>query len=1644
MSLHVFHCVVTLLSLMTLSACDGDTTSDRSDRSDAFMRLDMMTADQAPPEEDMGGSDQVEVDMTQEDLIPLSPQVDGPCGPHYRFLLPSGEEQSAFRGRVFSLEQTATCHPTRGLATEGALIELTSEQSGRYMLRVEHSAPVALEVADSCGAEREVVECALSAQGQIGALLELELSAERPIYLTLSRLIRAQRALEDFIIQLWPIISEPLQPRVARAVLGDAERGSGEVAQARLAVSVISAGLAQRLKEVELTLIDEGGTERTLPRIARQELSRLRVQGESFELVVSGLVSVSPAVHSVRVTLIDEEGGESAPLVAEVEVPERLYAGTPCDELGLAVCEAPLECATTIAGDTSSARVCQLMYTPELRHAEVALDLDEVKLGVVLSGVHQGLTEGSTLELLITLNRSDEEATPRVLRLEVTPELLPEGEFLIRETYSFFDDLFDLYGVYDHLISLQVRDQRGRESESIVVPLFSTQRCDIESLVQACGEPSPCLSLACTLACTPDEDEPSNNRRSSATLIDERALNSFERTICGGDHDYYQVTLYDQETLTLSMTGFDARSVTMVIELYDERGAMVASSLNGPLAWTHPQEGQSAQYFVKIKTYQALIVTRYVLYAERSSTANVGGCPLDWETEEVFVGTPISSDNSTSTITPESAGRCGGGGPVDVYLFTAPREGSYLITANSQATGVDLLMYAKRDCNGSSASDELACNDDTNGIQTSAFTLTLSQGERVYLFVDSFNGDHPGSYTLEVTGGQPMVVCMSDDRLEPNNSHQEATSWTEAAQINSSEPLKLCGDTDVYEVIVQPGETIAASVRVIQGNIRRELRFTLLDQALTPVSPLYLVRSRRTLNISNTASVPRTYYLQVVEETDQEATYELSFTAVLGSCLDDLEPNHLLNEMTNWPSPELGVHTESLSTCVGDSDLFTFELAPYHRLSVEVTFDEVADLEADLYSADGLLVSSSRSSTAVERVTYTNESSEVASLILDVYPYIPVESASYDITVTLEDLTPEFQTCLDEDRYEPNNTIDDAIPAALTRLIQPSETHTLCAQAEDYYQVQLLPREVITVQVSAVLGGELPIVDLVNEAGFSIADVSWDVSGARLITLVNSADSPEVAYLKLSTDGMEQVHYQLKIDRHSIDTCEDDDLEPNDRPVDATPSFESRAINPLEPLVACAGESDYYLITLQSGEGLSAVARFNPALVNLDLLVTRDGDRYQSSHSFTNSEEDVTHVNDTNAPIDVLIEVNVVNLHSGAVSSPYSLTFSFTGDDCSDAFEPNDTPNLISNVTRRDADNLSGQALKSCINDVDLYPIEVNAGESLSVIVTPSLYRARFDVSLYLNPYGAPIEDTSRDTRTYFSGPRVLQYTNNEADAQVVYVRVVNDETFNIIEPNYADYELELLFSNDPLCISDQYAEYNSSEHPAPSEVTAQLSSTEQLSACGNNNADFFEVLIPARSALRVTYQTLERLHAEWDYWLWLSDSTSHVRPDFDHFGNLIYHENLSDQDQVLTLEVYNPPAVRLLYSLDIDNGRPLCARDAYELNNSNSANGLNAATPHAQSAYIRSDELLTLCVNDVDYYQILLEPGETLQSSLTESDGVLLSLQRGADTTIEEYVSEVTYLNTSNQRETLYVIVAADDYTEEMTYRLDNIISGP
>jgi Clostripain family len=120
-----------------------------------------------------------------------------------------------------------------------------------------------------------------------------------------------------------------------------------------------------------------------------------------------------------------------------------------------------------------------------------------------------------------------------------------------------------------------------------------------------------------------------------------------------------------------------------------------------------------------------------------------------------------SLTGSTSSVSNDGEGTCGGAGPDRVYTFSIAER----MRASFKMTGYDTVLYVRKKCG--EFGSQLGCSDDGSG--TAAELSVILEPGTYYLFADSAGGSG-GNYTLDYEfrpdpcGGDPcpgLPVCMA-------------------------------------------------------------------------------------------------------------------------------------------------------------------------------------------------------------------------------------------------------------------------------------------------------------------------------------------------------------------------------------------------------------------------------------------------------------------------------------------------------------------------------------------------------------------------------------------------------------------------------------------------------------------------------------------------------------------------------------------------------------------------------------------------------------------------------------------------------------------------------------------------------------------
>jgi len=132
----------------------------------------------------------------------------------------------------------------------------------------------------------------------------------------------------------------------------------------------------------------------------------------------------------------------------------------------------------------------------------------------------------------------------------------------------------------------------------------------------------------------------------------------------------------------------------------------------------------------------------------------VAACPEAWGAVDMNAnaqGNAFVYSGTNAEAVNHGSGSCGGGGPNTAHRFAAPAAGRYTATISGIQEGDDTLLFARSYCGFVSTANELACNDDIEqGNLASEVTVELAEGAEAFFFVDGYNGEFAGAYTLTI------------------------------------------------------------------------------------------------------------------------------------------------------------------------------------------------------------------------------------------------------------------------------------------------------------------------------------------------------------------------------------------------------------------------------------------------------------------------------------------------------------------------------------------------------------------------------------------------------------------------------------------------------------------------------------------------------------------------------------------------------------------------------------------------------------------------------------------------------------------------------------------------------------------------------
>ena len=561
------------------------------------------------------------------------------------------------------------------------------------------------------------------------------------------------------------------------------------------------------------------------------------------------------------------------------------------------------------------------------------------------------------------------------------------------------------------------------------------------------------------------------------------------------------------------------------------------------------------------------------------------------------------------------------------------------------------------------------------------------------------------------------------------------------------------------------------------------------------------------------------------------------------------------------------------------------------------------------------------------------------------------------------------EQCLD-DAFEPNHSQDQA--AALPTSTGPYEGTELylCRGDQDWYAIEASAGQAIDASIDFI------------QADGDLDMELYTASYGLVASSVSNADGENVRYV-VSSDGTFFLHV-MGHDASSTNTygmtvavdgdaCNADPLEPNDSPVQPATLPEGTT----NDLTMCAFEEDWYTVHADQGQVLNFRADFDPSLYDLDMALFTANPLVEIARS--DSTGDIEQIVRRAAQSeDYLLRVR---------SSPedpaakYSMDLQISGDACAtDTTEPNDSYLSATHVSA----TTMYTGMELCYGDQDWYEFDLANGQALTAEL--NFDSASYDLGINVYQVNTDGTLTYRAGSDNLSGNEVASFRPWEDGTYVAYI-------YGSRGTVAGHYDLNLDITGDS-CSPDKY-ETNDTYIGAP---LIGADTFDGLTLCvGDQDWYTFDVAAGQVIDIQMDYNATTEADLGVQLFELNSDNTITGRAGSDLIGApeaIVYRPY---QDGTYVMQVYRSRGTNVAdYGFDLNISGQACAQDAFEPNN-NQVDGANIASGSKQNA--------TMCVGDVDWYQINASAGQIITADIqfdeTKEDLGVAIYQLNADNTI-------------------------------------------
>lgn len=431
----------------------------------------------------------------------------------------------------------------------------------------------------------------------------------------------------------------------------------------------------------------------------------------------------------------------------------------------------------------------------------------------------------------------------------------------------------------------------------------------------------------------------------------------------------------------------------------------------------------------------------------------------------------------------------------------------------------------------------------------------------------------------------------------------------------------------------------------------------------------------------------------------------------------------------------------------------------------------------------------------------------------------------------------------------------------------------------------------------------------------------------------------------------------------TTNTCNPDRFEPNNA------GGQASAINggAQSGLTTCAGDEDWFSLSLGTGDDLSVTVTFVHGEGNLDLELYDAGGTVVASSRTNNGTETLTYR--ATAAGTFTVRVWLVQDLGPNPGNQYTLQILANAAPCTtDAFEDNDAYGdaaFISDGTET--------GLNVCTGDDDFYRLLVSGGDTVTAEVTFNHAEGDIDLAL-LGLFGIPLNRSSTSNNT-----ERVSYTFQNGGFAAIQVTLYADSGSTPGNPYTLNVTVTSGGTNPPPTCTEDSREPND----ASSSATAiSAGATNNLVSCPSND-DFYRLALTAGDQVSLTVQFID---AE-------GDIDAEIR---DPAGTIVASGTTNTDNETLTFtaastgnyvlraflygDAGSTPGNTYALSTNITGAPTSCTADGYEPNdNTNTAPFLLPGTY----------AMLSACTGSDDYYDVDLPAGpSTVRVNFTHTEG--------------------------------------------------------